>query len=103
MKIFYRDDAEEDLSKIADFYERLGIGAGLYFLQHFQLEVRDTLATTAGIHRKRCGLHMLRSKRFPVGIFYLMKSSTEVEVFAVLDLRRKPSRITLTLRSRKDA
>jgi plasmid stabilization system protein ParE len=102
MRLYYRATAEADLDQIADFYDKQEAGLGYFVLQRVDLEIRQTLAVTAGIHRRKHGFYCMLVKRFHLGVFY-KRNEDQIDVHAVLDLRQKPSRITRTLRERTDA
>jgi len=53
-----------------------------------------------GIHSKHFGFYRMLADRFPFGIYYL-KKEREIQVFAVLDLRRNPLWIRKELSKRK--
>lgn len=89
MKIRILDLAEDDLVAGYRFYEEQEPGVGEYFLDSLFADI-DSLHLYAGIHRQVWGKHRMLAKRFPFAIFYHVKND-EVEVCAVLDLRRHPS------------
>ncbi len=89
MKLRILESAKEDLVNGYYFYEGMSPGVGTYFLDTLFSDI-DSLALYAGIHRKVFGWYRALSKRFPVAIYYQV-ASDEVQVFAVLDCRRRPS------------
>ena len=92
MKIVIQSSALADLADGFDFYERNEPGLGSYFLDSLYADI-DLLKFYAGIHMIRFGkYHRLLSKKFPYGIYYLVKEDSVV-VRAVLDLRRDPEQI----------
>jgi hypothetical protein len=89
VKIVIQSSALVDLADGFDFYEEIERGLGGYFLDSLYSDI-DSLQLYAGIHIIHFGkYHRLLSKRFPYGIYYLVKENT-VLVRAVLDLRRDP-------------
>lgn len=89
MKIEILSTAEDDLADGHRFYERQEPGIGNYFLDTLFAEI-DSLQLYAGTHRKVWGKFRMLSKRFPFGVFYSIENGT-VYVYAVLDLRKRPS------------
>ena len=87
--------ALEDLAAGSAFYEQQQRGVGSNFLESLFSDI-DSLAITAGVHRKVFGFHRLLAKRFPYAIYYTFEQGT-VEIRAVLDCRRDPSAIRPSL------
>ncbi len=59
----------------------------------------EHLTSLSGIHGLHFGFHRMLSERFPFGIYY-RETVDETQVFAVLDLRRKPTWIRAELHHR---
>jgi plasmid stabilization system protein ParE len=100
MKIRLLSSALDDLSEGWLFYEKQGEGLGEYFFDSLFSDI-DSLVLYAGIHPKFFGYHRLLSKRFPYAIYYKIENESVVVVFRVLDLRRDPAKIRLSLKSRR--
>ncbi|TDU72931.1 plasmid stabilization system protein ParE [Prosthecobacter fusiformis] len=98
MKVVLEEDAKQDLRESFHFYEENETGAGWYFLEKIQEEIRS-LGQIGGIHRKRHGFHFYASRRFPHGVFYQVEHDT-VKIAAILDSRRHPSLLQDILRTR---
>jgi plasmid stabilization system protein ParE len=92
------EEAVADLELARDFYDRQEPGIGDYFVETLLGEIAS-LERLHGFHKVHWGAFRLLSRRFPYGIFYL-DSEEEIQVIAVLDLRRKPSRLKRDLRAR---
>ena len=90
--------AREDLAEGFAFYERHESGVGHHFLESLFVDI-DSLAVTAGIHRKVFGFHRLLSAKFPYAIYYL-HNGKEAEIWAILDCRRDPKFLQRILKSR---
>lgn len=88
------DQAEQDLVKGMDFYERQQQGLGDYFLDSIIADI-ESLHLYAGIHAVYFGFHRLLAKRFPFAIYYRF-SGNEVRIYAILDCRKSP--LTLSKR-----
>lgn len=92
MNIVIQSSALTDLADGFDFYECNEPGLGGYFLNSLYTDI-DSLKFYAGIHLIHFGkYHRLLSKKFPFGIYYLVKKDS-ILVRAVLDLRRDPEHI----------
>ena len=90
MKLVILDEAEQDLLEGFRFYEDQQEAVGSCFLDSLCADI-DSLQLYAGIHRVLFGKsHRLLSKRFPFGIYYTLDGD-EIQVHAVLDLRRNPA------------
>lgn len=99
MKIQILDLARNDLVEGRCFYDKQEAGLGDYFLSHLFEDI-DQLRVTAGSHRKAyLDYHRALSRRFPFAIFYKVDGDV-VQVWAVVDCRRKPSWIRRHLRGR---
>lgn len=81
-------EAERDLECAADFYERCGEGLGKYFIDCLISDI-ESFRLYAGVHQCHHGFFRCVSKRFPFSIYYLMVKES-VEIYAVLDCRRRP-------------
>jgi plasmid stabilization system protein ParE len=92
--------AETDLLDGFRFYERQGSGVGWYFLESLNCDI-ESLRLYAGTHRHVFGYRRMLSKRFPFAIYYDLHGN-EIRVWRVLDCRRDPRWLKLTLtRGRK--
>ncbi len=89
------DQAEQDLVRGRDFYERQQQGLGDYFLDSIIADI-ESLYLYAGIHAMHFGYHRLLAKRFPFAIYYLF-SGDEVRIYAILDCRKNPSLLSQRL------
>lgn len=98
MKVVIEKDAQNDVEEIANFYERSEQGAGAYFIDQFHTQALE-LRLHGGIHSMRRGFHFCQVKNFPIGIYYRSESG-KISVCAVIDCRRKPSKIQRILRKR---
>jgi len=96
MKIKVLSSAIEDLYEGRLFYEKQGTGLGEYFFDSLFSDI-DSLVLYGGIHAKFHGFHRMLSKRFPYAIYYKLEGEKLVVVYRVLDLRRDPKKIRLTL------
>ncbi|MEM6454878.1 MAG: type II toxin-antitoxin system RelE/ParE family toxin [Acidobacteriota bacterium] len=97
MKLRITDEAEQDLVEGARFYDTQSPGLGQYFLDTLFADI-ESLRLHAGVHARHFGHHRLLSRRFPYAVFYKIGSDEAVEVRAILDCRRNPSRIGDRLR-----
>jgi hypothetical protein len=82
------EDAAEDIELGRDFYDSQQLGIGDYFSDSILSDI-ESLALFHGIHSKHLGFHRMLASRFPFGIYY-DETPSEVQVFAVLDLRKDP-------------
>ncbi|HDR14375.1 MAG TPA: type II toxin-antitoxin system RelE/ParE family toxin [Desulfobacteraceae bacterium] len=89
MKIDILDEAEEDLIKGFQFYERQSAGLGRYFLDSIFSDI-ESLKSYAGIHPLHFGYHRFLAKHFPFAVYYRVVASN-VHIYAVLDCRRNPA------------
>jgi hypothetical protein len=99
MNIVVLDDALGDLVDGYRFYEQQERGIGDYFLACLYSDI-EALRLYAGIHQKAFGFYRSLSKRFPFVIYYDVKGDT-ARIFAVLDGRRDPGAILVTLSGRR--
>ena len=97
MKIELLDEAEADLLAGFELYEQREPGLGQYFLDSLIADI-DSLVFYAGIHSQHFGFYRLLAKRFPHAIYYQLTEEA-VRVYAVLDCRQSPTRITTRLRN----
>jgi hypothetical protein len=96
VRIEILDEAQEDLVAGFDFYDKLDVGLGSYFLDCLYSDI-DSLLLFAGVHQIIYGYHRSLSKRFPFAIYYSLEQDL-VRVHAVLDCRRSPSWIRKRLK-----
>ena len=89
MKIEILETAESDLVEGFHFYEEQNAGLGWHFLESLFSDI-DSLLQTAGTHQLIFGFHRCLAKRFPFAIYYSVVGNV-IQVFAVLDCRRRPS------------
>ncbi len=90
MKIRILNSAKNDLLSGYFFYERQEKGIGKYFLESLYSDI-ESLRLFAGIHPVFYGkYYRLLSKRFPFAIYYRIEDD-QINIYAVLDCRRKPS------------
>ncbi|MBU1195788.1 MAG: type II toxin-antitoxin system RelE/ParE family toxin [Proteobacteria bacterium] len=99
MKIRILDEAQSDLHEAAQFYEYQSGGLGTYFLDTLFSDI-DSLVLYAGVHIKIDGYFRLLSKTFPYAIYYLLTDNT-VNIYAILDCRKKPGRNIQELKQRR--
>ncbi len=98
MRIKILTSAMDDLYAGRLFYEKQGVGVGVYFFDSLFSDI-DSLVLYAGVHQKVFGYHRLLSKRFPYAVYYTFEGDL-VSVWRVLDLRRNPDRNRQALSSR---
>jgi len=91
MNIQILHDAELDLLEGYAFYENQTSGLGDYFLDSVFADI-DSLKLFSGAHEIRFGYHRLLTRRFPFSVFYRVNAEV-IEVWAVLDCRKKPENI----------
>lgn len=89
MRIEVLDAAELHLVDGFRFYETQAEGLGNYFLDSVYADL-ESLRVYAGIHALYFGFHRLLCKRFPFAVYYRVNGPI-VQVYAVLDCRRRPS------------
>ena len=81
------------------FYERQDLGLGAYFLDSLSADM-DSLALYGGIHFVFFGeVHRLLAIRIPLAIYHTVHDGV-VTVIAVLDCRRRQTRLVATVRDR---
>ncbi len=85
-----------DLTRGRIFYARLEQGLGESFLNSRFGDI-DSLAHSAGSHRKVFVYHRLLTKRFPFAIYYKKEGDVCI-VWRVLDCRQNPVKLTQALR-----
>lgn len=91
MRIRILPSAKSDLRQGFRFYQSQDAGVGEYFRDFILAEI-DTLATYAGIHRQRNGLHRFLAHKFPYWIYYRLDGPVTY-VVAILDARQDPRKI----------
>ncbi|MBN2685660.1 MAG: hypothetical protein JXR40_10300 [Pontiellaceae bacterium] len=91
MTIQILHDAELDLLEGYAFYENQVAGLGDYFLDSVFADI-DSLNLFSGAHEIRFGYHRLLTRRFPFSVFYRVNAEG-IELWAVLDCRKKPENI----------
>jgi hypothetical protein len=91
-------DAARDLELGRDFYDAQQPGIGDYFVGSLLSDL-ESLRLFHGIHSRHFGFHRTLASRFPFGIYY-DETESEIQVFAVLDLRRDPLWIRTELATR---
>ena len=96
--VFILSEAAGDLELGKDFYGSQEIGIGDYFVDSLLSDI-ESLRLCNGVHKKYFGFYRMLASRFPFGIYYDV-TETEVQVYAVLDLRRNPFWIRSELSSR---
>lgn len=87
MNVVVLEDAADDLESGAQFYESCETGVGDYFLDSILSDL-DSLILFAGVHPIYFGFHRMLSKRFPFGIYYIVK---EYRTHDFLDAKFKHS------------
>lgn len=95
MQIRILASAKADLSCGARFYESLGPGLGLHFLDCLEEDINGLLIY-AGVHVKVAGFHRLLSGHFPFAVYYSLERE-HVDIYAVLDCRADPEAAALYL------
>jgi len=83
------EEAARDLEEAFDFYEIQEQGAGEYFAINLLADI-DKLSITAGIHITEFGFFRKLSEKFQFAIYY-KENDDSIDVYAVLDLRKKSS------------
>ena len=91
MRVRILPSAKGDLRQGFHFYQSQDPGVGDYFRDFILAEI-DTLASYAGIHRFRGGLHRFLAHKFPYWIYYRVDGQV-VYVVAILDARQDPRTI----------
>ena len=98
-RVVVLEEAAEDIEDARNFYDAQERGIGNYFADSLVATI-ERLRLYHGIHSKHFGFYRMLSDRFPFGIYYL-ETEIEIQVFAVLDLRRNPLWIRAELSKRK--
>jgi hypothetical protein len=93
------EEAVEDVLIGKQFYEEIEEGVGVYFAASALADI-TSLSIYAGIHSSYFGYFRLLMKRFPFAVYY-QKEQNQVEVIAVLDMRRNPKTLRAILANRK--
>jgi plasmid stabilization system protein ParE len=91
--------AETDLMDGFHFYECNAPNVGSYFLESLFSDI-ESLRLYAGYHRKSAGFYRALSRRFPYVIYYRL-TTTEIQVWRVLDGRRDPAWIKRQLKKHR--
>ena len=92
MKIRILPEASRDIELGGDFYESRQKGLGEYFISSISSDI-ESLRIFGGIHRKHHGLFRMLSKRFPFAIYHEIRDDV-IEIYAVLDCRQDPTKIS---------
>jgi plasmid stabilization system protein ParE len=93
VKIEITRSAANDIADGHLFYEGQEAGVGYYFEKSVMSDIRS-LVIYAGIHELHFeGYHRMVTHHFPYAIFYRVEDEV-VRVFAVLNTRRDPERIS---------
>ncbi|WP_372906604.1 type II toxin-antitoxin system RelE/ParE family toxin [Rhodohalobacter sp.] len=87
-KVLVLNDAATDIEKGRDFYNSIDPGAGDYFARSILSDL-DKLSEIYGVHPIVFGHHRMLASRFPFAIYY-RTNNNQIEIVAVLDLRRNP-------------
>ncbi|HYF33980.1 MAG TPA: hypothetical protein VD994_01710 [Prosthecobacter sp.] len=99
-RLIILEEAARDLEEGRDFYDSLENGVGDYFTACLTEDL-ERLRALHGIHSLHFGLYRMLSARFPFAIYY-REAPFEVQVCAILDLRREPTWIREELQVRSD-
>ena len=91
-------EAAGDLELGRDFYDSQTLGIGDYFVDSLLSDI-ESLRLFHSIHPLHFGFMRMLSSRFPFGIYY-DETDIEIQVFAVLDLRRDPDWLYTELSTR---
>jgi len=97
-RVVVLEAAAEDIESARNFYDAEDRGIGDYCADSLLAEI-ERLGLFHGIHSKQFGFHRMLADRFPFGI-YNLETKIEIQVFAVLDLRRNPLWIRAELSKR---
>ena len=89
MQIVFLDQVESDLSAGRSFYEEQEPGVGEYFVNSILADI-DSLILFAGVLRKQFGFHRMLGRTFPFAIYY-RTTEDKVMIYAILDMRSKPT------------
>ena len=90
--VIVRSSAQKELANIAFWYERQKTGLGGYFILCFDAAV-ESLCRYPDMYPRIYGEYRrVLVKKFPVGLFYLVRNDV-VSVVYVSDLRRDPEAI----------
>ena len=88
MRVELRDEARNDLTDAAHFYDRQSSGLGDHFIDCLERDLWS-LTSTHGIHETAFGFHRKLATNFPFSIYYLVRDHV-VDVVAILDCREDP-------------
>ncbi|MDF1754724.1 MAG: hypothetical protein P1U89_18205 [Verrucomicrobiales bacterium] len=89
MTVKFLEFVEADLREGRLFYDEQEPGVGDYFVDSLIADA-ESLSLYGGVHKKTFGYHRMLARVFPFAIYYLTDNDT-VEVYAILDMRSKPS------------
>jgi len=92
MKVVILPEAASDLDNGYFFYEKMGEGVGEYFLGLLASDIRS-LRFFGGVHQFSGGYCRMVTTRFPYAIYYKVEGG-EVRVYAAIDTRRDPERLS---------
>jgi len=92
MTVVILPEAASDLDNGFVFYEKMGEGVGGYFLGSLASDIRS-LRLFGGVHQFSGGYFRMVATRFPYAIYYKVEAA-EVRVYAVIDTRRDPERLS---------
>ena len=99
MEVTLLEFAERDLEEGYAFYERQQAGLGDYFLDSIFADI-DSLILYAGVQREVFGFRRLLAHKFPFAVYYDVVGR-QARVWAVVDCRREPRWIKVTLSKRR--
>lgn len=97
MKVVILNRAQLDLLAGFWFYEKQSPGVGNHYVGTLKAEI-DSLASTAGIHRRVGRYHRHLVRKFSTAIYYSLRDET-VFVETILDCRRSPEWVRRRLKS----
>lgn len=96
MKIVILNRAQLDLLAGYWFYEKQSPGVGSHYVRTLKVEI-DSLADTAGVHRRVGTYYRHLVRKFSTAIYYSLREET-VFVETILDCRRSPDWIRRRLK-----
>jgi plasmid stabilization system protein ParE len=82
-------EAAGDIEAAREFYDAIEPGIGENCADSLLADI-ESLALISAIHSRHFGFYRLLASRFPFGIYY-REANNQIEVLAVLDLRRRPN------------
>lgn len=98
MTVRFLEFIEDDLRAGRQFYDEQEPGVGDYFVDSLIADA-ESLSLYGGVHKKVFGYHRMLGRVFPFAVYYLLNGD-EVEIHAILDMRRSPSWIRKELGER---